>query len=164
MSQIVTSGNKMLQKYVWTCQKMLRGLSYKKRTCQKLLRGLFYKKRRFKHPKVWDVWNINPEFETFHIVAKRPKLLQWPKLLEVWNALFIGETSEWNLTTALNSVPGRWLSWRRRRCRGGTDRWPRDPRTPRWSGESTWFRTMLKLSAIFTQHYRVRRWLGLKVW
>ena len=49
--------------------------------------GFSYKKRRFKRPKVWDVWTVNSEFERFHIVAKRPKLLQWPKLWDVWNTL-----------------------------------------------------------------------------
>ena len=50
-------------------------------------RGLSYKKRRFKRPKVWDVWNVNSEFGTFNIVAKRPKFIQWPKLWDVWNIL-----------------------------------------------------------------------------
>ena len=51
-----------------------------------LYRGLSTKKRRLKRPKVWDVWNINSEFGTFHNVAKHPKLLQWPKLWDVLNA------------------------------------------------------------------------------
>ena len=37
--------------------------------------------------KVWDVWYVNSEFGTFHMVAKCPKLLQWPKLWDIWNAL-----------------------------------------------------------------------------
>ena len=70
---------------------------WKKRNPSFSLRGLSYKKRRLKRPKVWDVWNINSEFGTFHNNVKRPKLWIYvsnvPDFRTFETSFLIGETS-----------------------------------------------------------------------
>ena len=57
--------------------------------------GLSYKKRRFKRPKVWDVWNVNSEFGTFHIVACIPYSYNDQNFGTFETYFLIGEWSAW---------------------------------------------------------------------